>query len=75
MKLKKYRRSTWIVLALLVYITATAIYVLPHNLMETSVEKLLTLLFSYVIAFLLWVVLRKKENKHREAENENSINN
>jgi cytosine/uracil/thiamine/allantoin permease len=75
MKLKKYRRSTWIVLALLVYITATAIYVLPHNLMETSMEKLCTLFFSYVIAFLLWIVLRKKENKHHQASNEKSINN
>ncbi len=75
MQLKKLRRSTWIVIALLIYITATAVYVLPHNLMETSMEKLCTLLFSYIIAFLLWIVLRKKENRHREAEKENSINN
>jgi uncharacterized membrane protein YfhO len=75
MQLKKLRRSTWIVMALLVYITVTAIYILPHNLMETSREKFCTLLFSYIIAFLLWVVLRKKENRHRKAESENSINN
>lgn len=67
MKIKKCRRSTWIVAALLIYITATAIYILPHNLIETSVEKICTLLFSYIIAFILWMVLRKKENKHKRA--------
>ncbi len=67
MKMKKYRRSTWIVAALLIYITATAIYILPHNLIETSVEKICTLFFSYIIAFILWIVLRKKENKHKQA--------
>lgn len=65
MKMKKCRRSTWIVAALLIYITVTAIYILPHNLIETSVEKICTLFFSYIIAFILWVVLRKKENKHK----------
>jgi len=65
MKIKKCRRSTWIVAALLIYITVTAIYILPHNLIETSVEKICTLFFSYIIAFILWVVLRKKENKHK----------
>ncbi|NLI35876.1 MAG: hypothetical protein GX416_05115 [Bacteroidales bacterium] len=63
--MKKCRRSTWIVAALLIYITVTAIYILPHNLIETSVEKICTLFFSYIIAFILWVVLRKKENKHK----------
>lgn len=67
MKIKKWRRSTWIVAALLIYITVTAIYILPHNLIETSVEKICTLLFSYIIAFILWIVLRKKENKHKRA--------
>lgn len=70
MKIKKYRRSTWIVTALLIYITATAVYILPHNLMETSLEKLCTLLASYVIAFLLWAVLRKKESRHHTAPHE-----
>ncbi len=65
MKIKRCRRSTWIVVALIIYITVTAIYILPHNLIETSLEKIGTLFFSYVIAFILWIVLRKKENKHK----------
>lgn len=64
----KYRRSTWIFIAMLVYVTGTAIYVLPHNLIETSFEKTITLFVSYVISFLLWLLLRRKENIHRKNE-------
>jgi hypothetical protein len=71
----KWRRSTWLTLALLIYVTATAIYVLPHNLMETSKEKLFTLIASYIIVILLWIILRHKENAIRNKKKENSINN
>jgi hypothetical protein len=68
----KYRRSTWITVALLIYVTATAIYLLPHNLMETSKEKIYTLIVSYVIVVVLCLVLRKKENVHKQKENNNT---
>jgi uncharacterized membrane protein YdjX (TVP38/TMEM64 family) len=70
----KWRRSTWILLSMLFYVTATAIYLLPHNLVETSKEKLITVFVSYIIVVLLWFVLRKKENSQRERNKENSIN-
>ena len=68
----KWRRSTWIMLALLIYVTATAIYLLPHNLLETSKEKLFTLIASYIIVILLWLVLRRKENIARQKKLENN---
>jgi uncharacterized membrane protein len=70
----KYRRSTWITVALLIYVTATAIYLLPHNLMETSKERIYTLIASYVIVVLLCLILRKKENAHKQKENDNNTN-
>jgi hypothetical protein len=65
MKVPKYRRSTWILVAMVVYVTCTAIYLLPHNLMETSGQKWLAVLFCYIIVIILWRFLRRKENLHR----------
>lgn len=67
----KLRRSTWIMIALLVYVSATAVYVLPHNLLETSKEKLFTLIASYIIVIILGIVLRKKENRHLQQTKNN----
>lgn len=59
--MKKYRKSTWMPLALFVYTTGMAIYFLPRNTEISSTEKWLTFGASYVIIGLLWYVLRKKE--------------
>ena len=55
------KKSTALSLALLIYITATAAYFLPRNTEISVTEKYLTVVASYVIVLLLWLVLRKKE--------------
>lgn len=65
MKLKKYRRSTWISVAMFVYVTCTALYLLPHNIMETSKEKWFSVILSYLIVLILWRILRRKENSSK----------
>ena len=59
--MKKLKKSSALSLALLVYITATAAYFLPRNTEISVTEKYLTVVASYVIVLLLWLVLRKKE--------------
>jgi len=61
--MRKYRKSTWLPLALFVYTTAMAIYFLPRNTQVSDTEKYLTLGFSYVVIALLWWVLRQKEKR------------
>lgn len=66
--MKKYRKSIWLPVALLVYTTAMAVYFIPRN-----TEKYLTVGLSYMIIALLWIVLRKKEKaeERRERDLEN----
>ena len=59
--MRKFRKSTWMPLALLVYTTAMAIYFLPKNTEISETEKWVTFGASYLIIGLLWYVLRLKE--------------
>ena len=61
--MRKFKKSTWMPLALLVYTTAMAIYFLPKNSEISDTEKWVTFGASYVIIGLLWYVLRMKENR------------
>lgn len=64
----RLKKSTALPLALLVYITATAAYFLPRNTEISVAEKYITVAASYVIVFLLWLVLRRRERKEGESE-------
>ena len=61
--MRKFKKSTWMPLALLVYTTAMAIYFLPKNSEISDTEKWVTFGASYVIVGLLWYVLRLKERR------------
>lgn len=70
--MKKIKKSTGLTLALLVYVSATAAYFLPRNTEISNTEKYITVAVSYIIVFVLWLVLRKKEElqrKQREKDN------
>ena len=58
--MKKLKKSTWVTLALLIYVSVTAAYLLPRNTEVSDTEKYITLAISYVIVFILWLVLRQK---------------
>lgn len=64
--MKKIKKSTGLTLALLVYVTATAAYFLPRNTEISETEKYVTVITSYVIVLVLWLVLRKKEELQRK---------
>lgn len=59
--MKKIKKSTILSLVLLAYITAMAIYFLPRNTEIGTTEKYVTVIASYLIVLLLWLVLRYKE--------------
>lgn len=59
--MKKIKKSIVLSLVLLVYITAMAIYFLPRNTEIGTTEKYVTVIASYLIVLLLWLVLRYKE--------------
>ena len=61
--MRKFGKSTWMPLALLVYTTAMAIYFLPKNTEISETEKWVTFGASYLIIGLLWYVLRLKEKR------------
>ena len=61
--MRKFRKSTWMPLALLVYTTAMAIYFLPKNTEISETEKWVTFGASYLIIGLFWYVLRLKEKR------------
>ena len=67
---KKWRKSTWMPLALLVYTTGMAAYFLPKNSEISDTEKWVTFGASYVIIGLLWCVLRLKENRMEKRNKE-----
>ncbi|MCI1646998.1 MAG: hypothetical protein LKI39_05360 [Bacteroides sp.] len=66
--MKKFKKSTGITLALFIYISLTAAYILPKNMVISSAEKYVTVLIAYFIVFLLWLVLRKKENLQQKRQ-------
>lgn len=63
--MKKYRKSIWLPVALLVYTTAMAVYFIPRNTEISDTEKYLTVGLSYMIIALLWIVsfVRKKRRR------------
>lgn len=65
---KNWRKSTLICLAFLIYITLTAAYLLPRNTELSNIEKWGTVLGSYGVVVLLWLVLRRKEAMRKRSE-------
>ena len=61
--MKKFKKSTWMPLALLIYTTAMAAYFLPKNSEISTPEKWVTFGASNVIIGVLWYVLRLKERR------------
>lgn len=68
--MKKIKKSTSITLALLIYVSGTAAYFLPRNTAISNTEKYVTVAASYVIVFVLWLVLRKKEQLQQKRRDE-----
>ena len=71
--MKKVKKSTWVTVALLIYVSAA--YLLPRNHEVSDTEKYLTLAASYVIVLVLWLVLRKKEQMQQRRREEEHMNN
>lgn len=72
--MKKIKKSTKVAFAFLIYVTVMAIYLLPRNTVISDTEKILTVGGSYVIVFLLWLVLRKKEQMRERRERDEQSN-
>ena len=68
--MKKFKKSTGLTVALLIYVSATAAYFLPRNTEISNTEKYITVIASYVIVLVLWLVLRKKEEVQRKRREE-----
>jgi K+ transporter len=68
--MKKFKKSTGITLAMFIYVSATAAYFLPRNTEISTTEKYVTVGVGYVIVFVLWLVLRKKEELQRKRKEE-----
>ena len=68
--MKKFNKSTGLPVALLIYVSATAAYFLPRNTEISNTEKYITVIASYVIVLVLWLVLRKKEELQRKRREE-----
>lgn len=68
--MKKFKKSTSITIALLIYVSATAAYFLPRNGAISSTEKYITVGVSYLIVIILWLVLRKKEQLQQKRKDE-----
>ena len=73
--MKKIKKSTGVTLALLIYVSVTAAYLLPRNTEVSDTEKYVTLAVSYVIVFAFWLVLRKKEKMQQRRREEEHYNN
>ena len=71
--MKKLKKSTGLTVALLIYVSATAAYILPRNTEISNTEKYVTVIASYVIVLALWLVLRKKEELQRKRREEDKI--
>ena len=68
--MKKFKKSTGLTVALLIYVSATAAYFLPRNTEISNTEKYITVIASYVIVLVVWLVLRKKEELQRKRREE-----
>lgn len=71
--MKKIKKSTGLTVALLIYVSVTAAYFLPRNTEISNTEKYVTVVASYVIVFVLWLVLRKKEQLQRKRREEDTM--
>ena len=72
--MRKYKKSTLLPVALLIYTTVMAAYFVPRNTEISDTEKYITIGVSYLIIILLWIVLRKQE-KRREQEKQRDLEN
>ena len=68
--MRKFKKSTWMPLALLVYTIGMALYFLPKNSEVSDTEKWVTFGASYLIIGLLWIVLRAKEKRMEQRNKE-----
>ena len=68
--MKKFKKSTGLTVALLIYVSATAAYFLPRNTEISDMAQYVTVIASYVIVLVLWLVLRKKEELQRKRREE-----
>ena len=68
--MRKFKKSTWMPLALLVYTIGMALYFLPKNSEVSDTEKWVTFGASYLIIGLLWIVLRAKERRMEQRNKE-----
>lgn len=73
-RIKKFKKSTGVALAFLIYVSVTAAYLLPRNTEVSLTEKIVTVAVSYVIVFLLWLVLRKKEHMRERRQRDEQSN-
>ncbi len=71
--MKKFKKSTGLTVALLIYVSATAAYFLPRNTEISDTEKYVTVAVSYIIVLVLWLVLRKKEQLQQKRREEDGI--
>ncbi|WP_294616126.1 hypothetical protein [uncultured Bacteroides sp.] len=71
--MRKFKKSTGLTVALLIYVSVTAAYFLPRNTEISNTEKYVTVVASYVIVFVLWLVLRKKEQLQRKRREEDTM--
>lgn len=68
---KKFKKSTWLPAALLIYNTVMAIYFVPRNTQISDMEKYITVGAAYLIIGLLWFVLRKQDKRREQQEQDN----
>ena len=68
--MKKFKKSTGLTVALLIYVSATAAYFLPRNTEISNTEKYITVIASYVIVLVLWLGVRKKKELQRKRREE-----
>ena len=54
--MKKFKKSTGLTVALLIYVSATAAYFLPRNTEISNTEKYITVIASYVIVLVLSLI-------------------
>ena len=71
--MKKFKKSTGLTVALLIYVSATAAYFLPRNTEISDTEKYVTVAVSYIIVLVLWLVLRKKDQLQQKRREEDGI--
>lgn len=66
--MRKFKKSTWLPVALLIYNTAMAVYFFPRNTETGDTEKYATIGVGYLIIGLLWIVLRKQDKRREKQE-------